>query len=342
MSQPRPSPDNRLLGVRLIGTGAALPDRVLTNQDLEKLMDTSDEWIVQRTGIRSRHVCDFDKGEGSSVLGALALGRALDAAGLAPADLDLIVCATMTAEMPCPPCASRIACRIGAPRCGAFDVNGACSGFVFALNMAHELCRTGAYKTIGLVGADTLTKFMDYSNAGRGTSILFGDGAGAVILRATDDASKGIIAQFIHGDADGWREIYIPNRPTDCPAGFTCSPDQLGRVIMNGSGVFKFAVTTFPRLIQETLDKAGLRADDVDMYVCHQSNARILTASRERFHLSHERLHINIDRVGNTVAASVPMCFDELVRSGRIREGMKIMFLGFGGGLTWGSSLWQL
>ncbi|CAG0956085.1 3-oxoacyl-[acyl-carrier-protein] synthase III [Phycisphaerales bacterium] len=329
-------------GVRIVGVGSYLPEHRLTNADLVRMMETSDAWIVQRTGIRERRVADLEGGETASTLATLALREALASAHLTPNDLDLIVCATMTAEMECPSCACLIANAIGASRAGAFDLNAACSGFVFGLNVAHELLRGGAYGTIGLIGVDTLSKFMRYNTAGRGTSIIFGDAAGAAVLKATDDASLGILAQTMHADGAGWKDIYVPHRNSDFPPGVTPDPTQCGFVQMSGASVFKFAVGTFPDLIQETLDKARLRPDDVDMYVCHQSNARILLAARERFGIPEEKLYINIDRVGNTVAASVPLCFDDLIKSGRVKPGMKVMFVAFGGGLTWGSSLWQI
>jgi 3-oxoacyl-[acyl-carrier-protein] synthase III len=329
-------------GVVIAGTGRALPPALLTNADLERVMDTSDEWIVQRTGIRTRHRVAADGSESVTTLGVTALTQAIQAAGLQPRDLDLVVAATMTADMTCPPCACVLAERVGARGVPAWDLNGACCGFVFALNCVHDLIRAGTYRTIGLVGGDTLTTLMRYSTAGRGTAILFGDAAAAVILRADPNPDKGIIAQVMHSDGTGWKDIYIPRLPRDFPPGVTPDPAALNTVQMNGASVFKFAVSTFPRLIEETLDKARLRADDVDMYVCHQSNARILAAARERFGLPESRLYVNIDRVGNTVAASVPLCLDELVRAGRVRPGMRVMFLAFGGGLTWGSSLWQM
>ncbi|MBM4107837.1 MAG: ketoacyl-ACP synthase III [Phycisphaerae bacterium] len=335
-------PPSARRGVRLVGTGRCLPEKTLSNAQLERMMDTSDEWIVQRTGIRMRHVVDRDRGESTLGLASEALRRALADASIDPLDLDLLVLATMTSEMMCPPTACRVVHAAGATRAAAFDLNGACSGFVFSLNVAHELVRGGAYRTVAVVGADTLSVHMDYCTAGRGTAILFGDGAGAVILRATDDATKGLLAHSMHTDGTGWMEIYIPYHPTDFPEGTPPDPSRFGHVQMNGSSVFKFAVSTFPQLIQETLDKAGLTADDVDMFVCHQSNRRILDAARARFGLPEDKLYVNIDRVGNTVAASVPMCLDELRRAGRVREGMKVMFVAFGGGLTWGSSLWQL
>lgn len=305
-------------------------------------METTDEWIVQRTGIRERRIIDPSKRESTSTLSAAALRNALAAARLTPDDLDLIIVSTMTAEMSCPAAACLVANELEATNCGGFDLNAACSGFVFGLNVAHDLIRGGAYRTIGLVGADTLSIHMDYSTAGRGTAIIFGDAAGAVVVRATDDASKGLLAQAMRCDGPGWKDIYIPEAERDFPPGVACDPAKFGKVQMNGAAVFKFAVGTFSELIRETLEKAGLRADEVDMFVCHQSNSRILESARERFGIPKDRLYVNIDRVGNTVGASVPLCLDELVREGRVREGQKVMFVAFGGGLTWGSSLWQL
>ncbi len=337
------------IGITIIGSGSALPAGILSNADLEKMMDTSDEWIVQRTGIRTRHKIDRSKGEYTASLGAAALTKALASANIPAGELDLILCATMTPDMGCPPTASLIANSVGVPKASAFDVSGACSGFVYTLNVAHELMMgSGGYRTVAVIGADCLTPLMDYSNNGRGTAILFGDAAGAVILRATDNPNQGILAQTIHGDGRGWKEIYIPHHNSDFPEGVEPEAGKLGHVQMNGAGVFKFAVGTFPGVIQETLDKAGLTAADVDMFVCHQSNARILGAARERFGLPENKLYVNIDKVGNTLAASVPLVLDECVRNGRLtlgtpgKQGQKVLFVAFGGGLTWGSSLWQL
>ncbi|MCB9840934.1 MAG: ketoacyl-ACP synthase III [Phycisphaeraceae bacterium] len=329
-------------GVTIAGTGLAVPQKRLTNQDLERLMDTSDEWIVQRTGIRQRHVCDFSRGESTYTIAAAALRNACDDAKIDPATLDLVLVATMSMESTCPPSACRVAAALGTRNAGAFDLSAACCGFVFGLNTAYGLMRSGQYRRVGLVGADTLSRFMDYSNAGRSTAILFGDGAGAAILTATDDPTKGVIAQAMHSDGARFGDLYIPEDERGYPEGVEHDPAMVHRVQMNGQGVFKFAVGTFPDVIAQTLDKAGLAAGDVDMYVCHQSNARILDAARKRFGLAEDRLYVNIDRYANTVAASVPLCLHELRAAGRVRAGHKVMFVGFGGGLTWGTSLWQL
>lgn len=328
-------------GVEIVGVGSAMPDRVLSNADLERVMDTSDEWIVQRTGIRERRVHDPEKGPTTSDLATDALRKALDHASLPASELDLIVVATMTPDMPTPSVSCMVADRVGAGQIGAYDLNGACSGFVFAINTAHDLVRAGSHKTVGVIGADLITRFVDYSTFGRGAAILFGDAAGACVIKASTDATKGLLAQAMHSDASRAKHLFIPCRNDQF---FESEFDErkVNRVQMNGPAVFKFAVSTFPKLIAQTLDKAGVQADDVDHYICHQSNARILTAARDRFGLSEDKFFINIDRCGNTVAASVPLILDELTQARRVEPGQKIMMLGFGAGLTWGSSLWQL
>jgi len=328
-------------GVAIVGTGSALPGTILTNADLEQVMDTSDEWIVQRTGIRSRHIASKD--ETTLALSVRSLRKALDDANLKPEDLDLVILASITCEMTCPPTSCRIVHEIGCGQIGALDMSAACCGFVFSLNAAHAMVASGQHRTVALVGTDTITRHVRYTTSGRGTAILFGDASGTLILQASDDPTRGMIASEMHTDGGRWGELYLPtDLERDTPPGVEASPDHLNMIQMNGRAVFKFAVGKFSQVIQQTLDRAGLRADDVDMYVCHQSNARIISAARERFGLSEDKVYVNIDRVGNTVSASVPVCLDELRSSGRVREGQRIMFVAFGGGLTWGASLWQL
>ena len=341
MTRHGPPPPPRI-GVRIAGTGSYLPERRLTNADLEKVMDTTDEWIVQRTGIRERRIVDRAKGESTTVIAAGALRRALADAGVQASDLDMVIVATVSMEMTCPTTSCLVARDLGAGTAGAMDITAACCGFVYSVNVAHDLIRGGSYRTIGVVGCDILSSLMDYSSAGRGISILFGDAAGAAVLRATDDTSKGILAQSMHADGTGWHHLYIPRALTDFPPGVEPDPKKLGLMQMNGREVFKFAVSKFSDLIAETLEKAGLTSADVDHYVCHQSNARILEAARERFGLPPEKLYVNIHRVGNTSSGSVPVCLDELRGAGRIKEGQRVMLVAFGGGLTWAASLWQL
>ncbi|MCC7388149.1 MAG: ketoacyl-ACP synthase III [Phycisphaerales bacterium] len=345
MSSEQPAGSARarsLSGVVIAGTGSAVPGRRVTNADLEKVMDTSDEWIVQRTGIRERHIHDRDAGESSASLATEAAGRALESAGLAGDQVDLLVCATMTPDMPTPSVSCIVADRIGAGPIPAFDLNAACSGFVYAMNTVHALMLGGRYKTALVIGVDCITQHCDFSTSGRATSVLFGDAGGACVLRASDDASKGLLAESMHSDGAGAQHLYIPSRAGDFYDQDDSDAQKINRVVMHGPGIFKFAVSTFPRLIEQTLDRAGLSADAVDHYICHQSNARILAAARERFGLAESKMHVNIDRFGNTVAASVPLILDHQTRAGRVQPGQKVMFLAFGAGLTWASSLWQL
>jgi len=333
-----------VFGVEIAATSRYLPERVLSNADLEKVMDTSDEWIVQRTGVRTRRIAA--EHENVVTMAADALGPALDKAGVPLDQLDLLILATVGAPMTCPSAACQVLARLGEARghttAGAFDLTAACSGFVYGLNLGHDLVRGGNYNTVAVIGAEQLSATQEYTTRGRGTSIIFGDGAGVAVLRRTDDAGRGVIAQTMHSDGSRWQDLFIPQRDGDHPGGAPSDELPNGLMRMNGRGVFKFAVGTFADLIQQTLDKAGLTADAVDHFVCHQSNVRILDAARERFGIDPDKMPINIDRVGNTSAASVPILFDELVSSGRVEPGQKVMFVAFGGGLTWTSSLWQL
>jgi 3-oxoacyl-[acyl-carrier-protein] synthase-3 len=338
---PMPKPP-RVCGVEIAGTALHVPSRMLSNKDLEGMMDTSDEWITQRTGIKERHVVDPAKGESATTLSAAALQKAMDDAGVSGDDLDLVIVATVSMEMACPSTSCRVAALVGAGDAGAFDLTAACCGFVYSMNLAHDLIRSGSFETIGVVGCDVLSEVMEYNDHGRSTAIIFGDGAGAAVFRATDDLTKGVIAQSMHANGERWEDLYIPRHERDFPERDGFDPRNLGLMIMRGKDVFRFAVKTFPEVIEKTLADAGVSANDVSMYICHQSNARILEAARERFGLPSDKLYVNIDRFGNTSAASVPICLHELREAGRIGSDELVMFVAFGGGLTWGSSLWRV
>ncbi len=333
-------PNPPAVGVHIAGTGCHYPQEKLTNADFERMVDTSDEWIVQRTGIRERRRCDPAKDESAVWLCTEALKKALADAKMQPTDLDMIMLASVTGEMSCPSTACRVAANVGAGTAGAFDLLAACSGFVYATTIAHDHIRMGRARSVAVIGCDVMSSVMDYSD--RGVSILFGDAAGAAILRATDDRSKGIIASAMHADGTRWHDLYLPRKQRDFPAGATFSPEKIGHLQMNGREVYKFAVGTFCGLIEETLRKVNLDPQQIDHYICHQSNARMLESARERFGLPHEKMYVNIDRFGNCSAGSVPVCLDELRRLGRCIDGQIVMFVAFGGGLTWSSSLWQL
>ena len=341
-SSAAPDAAGPLSGIAIVGTGSALPERRVTNTDLEALMDTSDEWIAQRTGIRTRHIHDPEAGESTASLAARAGQNALDAAGMDADQLDLILCGTMTPDMPTPGIANLLTASLGTRTIAAFDLNAACSGFVYALNTAHALMTAAPYRNALVLGVDCVTRFCEFSNLGRSSAILFGDAGGACVLSATEDLSKGLLAQAMHSDGCGAQHLYIPTSKHMFLNAEDYDERKINRIVMRGSNIFKFAVGTFPKLIGQTLDKANLTPDDIDHYICHQSNARILSAARDRFNIPEDKFYINIDRFGNTVGASIPLILDQETRSGRIKPGDRVMFLAFGAGLTWASSLWRV
>lgn len=329
-------------GVRVVASGKCLPETRLTNHDLESCMETSHEWILKRTGITERRRAMWDEGEKTSTLATNALRAAMQNANIAPDQLDLLLVATMTPDTPTPSVSCIVSRELGCGNIAAIDINAACSGFIYTMNLADAMARTGMYKTIGVIGADCITQFIDYSTYGRGAAILFGDAAAAIVLQASDDVEQGMIAQRMHSEGEGSKHLFIPSQQIDFPNLDDFDERKLKKVQMNGQAVFKFAVSKFQEVIENTLNDAGLTADDVDHFICHQANSRILEAARERFGIPKEKLLVNIHKYGNTVAASAPLVFDELREAGRIQPGQRVMFLAFGAGLTWGSSLWQL
>jgi len=324
-------------GVRIAGTGRAVPAQVLTNKDLEKLVDTSDEWIVQRTGIRARHRAD--EHETVFSLGRDALLRALEASGTAPADLDMVIVATVSGEMLCPSTAARISEAVGADDAAVFDIAAACSGFLYALNMADTMIRCGRAERIAIVGVEVLTRLVDWDD--RTVSIIFGDGAGAAVVVADPDPSRGCVHQTMHGDGRLWRTLYHPRHEREVPEADAANPIRLGHLRMHGREIYKFAVTRFQEAIKDALERTGLGVGDVQHYVCHQSNQRIIESAVEKLSLPPERVYVNIDRYGNTSAASIPICLDELYRAGRVEPGKPMILVAFGAGVTWASCVWN-
>ena len=325
-------------GVRILGTGSAVPERRLTNADFARMMDTSDEWIKQRTGISERRVLDL-RTEGCSTLAQRALERALVAAGIKATELDFVIVATVTMEMTCPSVACRIAGAIGATNAAAFDLGAACSGFVYALNTAEAMIRAGRARTIAVLGAEAMSSIIDYTD--RSVSILFGDAAGCAIIQAGPDSTKGCIYQHMGADGSGWHALYIPRRQSDVPAEDADNPIRLGSLRMNGKEVFRFAVTKFKEVIEDAFKKTNLTPADVSQVICHQSNIRIIDSAREKLNIDPSKIYVNIDRYGNSSAGSVPLCLDELWRDGKITPGKPFMMVAFGGGLTWASSVWN-
>ena len=314
------------MGTRIIGTGSSLPKTIVTNNDLSKIMDTSDEWISTRTGIRERHLA---KEETTASMSTEAARRAMKDAGVTAQDIDLIIVGTVSADHVTPACACEVQAAIGAEGAVAFDINAACSGFMFALNIAHAYLQMGVYKTALIIGAETLSKIMDWSD--RSTCVLFGDGAGAAVLRADDGA--GLLAFDQGSDGVKGSVLACANRANNNPLVETSK--ELEYVHMDGQEVYKFAVTAVPASLQKTIEASGLTIEDIDYFALHQANIRILQAVAKRLKVSEDKFPISLDHCGNISAASVPILLDEMNRKGQLKPGMKIALAGFGGGLTW-------
>ncbi|HRH80380.1 MAG TPA: beta-ketoacyl-ACP synthase III [Thiobacillaceae bacterium] len=313
---------------RIIGTGSHLPAKVLSNGELEKLVETTDAWIVERTGIRERHIAG--EGELTSDLALKASERALDAAGIDAAELDLIVVATTTADRIFPSTACILQAKLGVENgCPAFDVQAVCSGFVYAMSVADNFIRAGQARTALVVGAETLSRITDWSD--RGNCILWGDGAGAVVLRASDE--PGIISTHLHADGRYQDLLFVDGGVSMKKDGGECY------MRMSGNAVFKMAVKTLDAIVDETLTANGLAKSDVHWLVPHQANIRIIQATAKKLGMSMDRVVVTVDRHGNTSAASIPLALDTAMRDGRIKPGEMVLMEAFGGGFTWGSVL---
>jgi 3-oxoacyl-[acyl-carrier-protein] synthase III len=309
------------------GCGAYLPERVVTNDELAKKVETSDEWIQQRTGIKQRHIAA--DGEFTSHLAIKASERALAHAGIKASDLDLIVLATATPDETFPATATRVQAALGMTKGAAFDIQAVCAGFVYGVSVADSLIKGGMASTALVIGAETFSRILDWND--RGTCVLFGDGAGAVVLAA--DAKPGIHATRLHADGSQVQMLSVPGNVSR------------GKVIgspflqMNGQGVFKFAVRVLEESARETVAAAGMQLADIDWLIPHQANVRILEATARKLQMPREKLVVTVDHHGNTSAASVPLALDEFIRNGRIRPGDRLLLQGVGGGFTWGSSV---
>lgn len=315
---------------RIIGTGSYLPENVMTNKELEKIVDTSDEWIRERTGIEKRHIAV--EGQTTLDLAEQASRRAIEAAGIDASEIDLIVLATTTADMIFPSTACLLQSRLDIHGCPAFDVQAVCTGFVYALTVAEKFIVTGSAKKALVVGAETFSRILDWND--RGTCILFGDGAGAVVLGA--DEETGIISTHIHADGAYDHLLRVPY-------GVSNDLERIKQgnayVEMKGNEVFKMAVNTLGRIVDETLAAANLEKSDIDWLVPHQANIRIIKATAKKLKMPLDRVVITVQDHGNTSAASVPLAFDQAVRDGRIKKGEMVLMEAFGGGFTWGSVL---
>ncbi len=313
----------------LVGTGSALPVRAVSNAELAQTVDTSDEWIVERTGIRNRYIAG--EGETTSTLATEAARRALAAAGLVPADIGLIVLATATPDQTFPASATQVQHALGCNGCVAFDVAAVCSGFLYALGVADSLLRTGMAQRALVIGAETFSRILDWDD--RSTCVLFGDGAGAVVLEARDvaDDGPGLLATRLHADGAHNGLLYVDGGPS--------STGTVGHVRMKGPEVFRHAVVNLAEVLREVLADQGLTCADIDWVVPHQANQRILDATARKLGLPREKVIVTVDRHANTSAASVPLALDTAVRDGRIKPGDLVMLEAMGGGFTWGASL---
>lgn len=320
----------------ITGTGSYLPEKVLTNADLEQLVDTTDEWIWTRTGIRERHIAT--DGEHTSDLATEAARRAMSMAGVAADEIDLIIVATVTGDFNWPATACLVQSNLQASRAFAFDISAACSGFLYGLSIANSYIQSGTAKKILLVGAEVFSRIVDWKD--RGTCILFGDGAGAVVLEAGEE-DRGLLSCHLHTDGSCWPLLYQMGQGSRNPADSSTVEASNPFVQMQGNEVFKVAVRSLCEAGEEALVANDLTASDVDLLIPHQANRRILEATAKRLGVPLEKVMVNVDRVGNTSAASIPIALDEAHRGGRIKAGDVVLLNAFGGGFTWGSALFR-
>jgi len=315
---------------RIIGTGSYLPEKVVTNADLEKMLDTSDEWIRERTGISERRIARDDETSGD--MAEVAAQRAMQAAGINPEDIGLLIVGTTTPDLVFPSTACLLQARLGLPDCGAMDVNAACSGFLYALSIADKYIRCGEVKSALVIGVEKLSAMTDWND--RGTAVLFGDGAGAVVLEASEEA--GILSTHIH--AAGRHSDLLC---TDVGVSTGFKPEEGGgvRIMMKGNEVFKVAVRTLGRIVDETLEHNHMKKSELDWLIPHQANLRIISATAKKLGMTMDQVVITVDRHGNTSTASVPLALDEAVRAGKIKRGEVLLLEAFGGGFTWASAL---
>ena len=311
----------------ILGTGSALPVRRVSNDELAQEVDTSDEWIVERTGIRFRHIAGPD--ETTATLATDAAKAALAAAGVTAQEIDLIVLATATPDQTFPASATKVQARLGIDDCVAFDVAAVCSGFLYALQVADSMIRAGSATRALVIGAETFSRILDWED--RATCVLFGDGAGAIVLGAENDSDRGVLATRLHADGRHNELLYVDGGPS--------TTGTVGKVRMKGREVFRHAVVNLATVMEETLGVAGLTSADVDWVVPHQANARILDATARKLHLAPEKVIVTVDQHANTSAASVPLALDTAVRDGRIKRGDLLVLEAMGGGFTWGAAV---
>jgi len=322
----------RPLSTVIVGTGSQVPERVLTNADLEKIVDTSDQWITERTGMKERHISA--QGEAASDIAIKACEEALAEARVKPDELDLIVVGTVTGDMPFPSTACILQQRLGAPHAAAFDVSAGCTGFIYALSVARQFVSTGASRTALVVGVEMLSKITDWTD--RSTCVLFGDGAGAAVLKADAEPDKGILATYLAADGNGGKYLYMPAGGSRQPATIETVQQRLHTCKMNGNAIFKVAVRSMADAVRRLLRQSGLALDDVKLLIPHQANLRIIEATTKLLKFPSERVFVNIAKYGNTSSATTIIALDEARRAGLVQPGDVVMLVAFGAGLTWG------
>lgn len=325
---------NNLRPVGVIGTGKYVPEKILTNSDLEKMVDTNDEWIVSRTGIKERHIAAPD--QATSDLAYEAAVKALESAGMTGSDLDLIIVATITPDSSFPSTACILQDKLGAKGAAAFDLSAACSGFVYGLATATSFIKSGMYNNALVIGADCLSRITDYTD--RNTCVLFGDGAGAVIVGEVPEG-RGFKSFDLGAEGAGGSLLQMEGGGSRLPASVDTVENKKHYIYMNGREVFKFAVRVMGTATVEVLRKAGLERTDVDLFVPHQANIRIIQSAMQRLELPEEKVVVNVDKYANTSAASIPLALVEAAEEGRMKAGDTVLMVGFGGGLTWGASV---
>lgn len=329
-----PEAPKLLRGAGIAGTGSYVPARVLTNFDLEKMVDTSDEWIRERTGIRERHIAAPE--ETTSDLAQKAASSAIEDAGLSAADIDMIVVATITPDMPFPSAACMLQSKIGAARAFCFDISAGCTGFVYALEIGSQFVKSGRCENVLVVGAETLSRVTDWTH--RNTCVLFGDGAGAVVLRPLESEDDGVLGSVLFSDGTAGDILTLPAGGSKLPASHETVDGRLHFIHMEGNRVYRFAVRVMAEAAEACLTRFGLGPQDIDLFIPHQANKRLVDIAAERLGLV-DKSYVNVDKYGNTSAASIPLAMDEAVRAGKIKDGDLVMLVGFGAGLTWGASL---
>lgn len=325
-----------LRSVGILGTGSYLPENKVTNFDMEKIVDTSDEWIRTRTGIGARHFAA--DGEATSDMAAKAAEKALEAAGITAEEIDLIIVGTCTPDMLLPATACLVQAKLGVSGCAAFDLETACSSFVYGMEIARNFIATGTYNKVLVIGAEKLSSILDFED--RTTCVLFGDGAGAAVLGPVEDG-KGILSSELGANGSKGMVLKVDAGGSRMPATEETVAEKLHYLSMDGSEVFKFAVRIMGSSSMNVIEKAGLSLEDIDFLVPHQANMRIISSAAKKLKLPMERVQVNLDAYGNMSAASIPVALDEALRSGKIKEGDKTVLVGFGGGLTWGACVVQ-